>query len=147
MFLAAADIGASLKLREDYELVLDNAWVNVSPKYASNRIHVHPRDHLSGVYYVQAPENSGSICFRDPRPQVEMWDFPYGETNEMSTREVSYQPAAGRMVLFPSWLAHEVRPNMSEEDRISIAFNFFYRGIQKLTASESDASVLAAAAS
>ncbi len=147
MYLAASDVGASLKLREDQELVLDNAWVNVSPKYASNRMHVHARDHLSGVYYVQTPENCGNISFRDPRPQVEMWDFPYGEINEMSTREVSYPPTAGRMLLFPSWLAHEVRPNMSDEDRISIAFNFFYRAIRKPAAPEQDASVLAAAAS
>jgi hypothetical protein len=43
--------------------------------------------------------------------------------------EVHYQPIAGRLVVFPAWLAHAVQPNMSilpgaEGDRISISFNF-----------------------
>ena len=67
MYLAAADVGATLNLREDHELVLDNSWVNVSPKYATNRMHVHPRDHLSGVYYVrdgirQLPDHAHDIA-------------------------------------------------------------------------------------
>ena len=143
MMIAATEVSECLEIRSDFEPVLDNSWVNVSPKYASNRLHVHPRDQLSGVYYVQTPENCGKIGFRDPRPQVEMLDFPYAEGSAMSFREITYRPTAGRMVLFPSWLPHEVLPNMSDEDRISIAFNFYYRRKQQQAAPEHKASALA----
>jgi uncharacterized protein (TIGR02466 family) len=34
-----------------------------------------------------------------------------------------FNPLEGRMLIFPSYLAHQVEPNESDEDRISVSFN------------------------
>lgn len=110
---------------------IDNMWANVSPKHAFNRMHVHPGVIWSGVYYVQAPENSGRIFFSDPRVQAQMLRprvHKDGNEKAHNWSEVFYEPIAGRIILFPAWLLHEVEPNLSEEagdaaNRISISFN------------------------
>ncbi len=110
---------------------LDGMWANIAPRYGFNRSHTHPACLWSGVYYVQAPEGSGRIFFTDPRPQAHVLGAAYGRASEKrpeSWSEVYFKPVAGRMILFPAWLAHEVEPNMSKVkgapgDRISISFN------------------------
>lgn len=100
------------------------AWVNISPPGASNRIHIHPNCHLSGVYYVslQAPE-CGSIFFRDPRAAGTMLRPPIGQETHFTASEVRMRPEEGRMYVFPSWLEHGVETNQSDRDRVSISFN------------------------
>lgn len=120
-----AALGRDIGVVETVEPIIYTSWANVSPKHAANRMHVHPDVYLSGVYYVQVPKGCGKICFRDPRPQVEGLIFPVPRGAMWS--EVTYEPKAGRMFLFPAWLPHEVLPNMSNLDRISIAFNITYR--------------------
>lgn len=100
------------------------AWVNISPPGASNRIHVHPNSHLSGVYYVSltAPD-CGSIFFRDPRVAATMLPPPIGRETHFTATEVRMRPEEGRMYVFPSWLEHGVEVNRSDRDRVSISFN------------------------
>lgn len=114
-----------------YEPHIDNMWANVSPKHAFNRMHVHPGVIYSGVYYVQAPKNSGRTYFSDPRVQAQMLRpriNDEGRRQAHNWSEVFFQPVEGRMVLFPAWLLHEVEPNLADEqgdtgNRISISFN------------------------
>ena len=111
----------------------DNMWANINPRHGFNRHHVHPNVLWSGVYYVQAPENAGRIYFTDPRVQAQMVTPHFAPDQERQRelwQEVHYAPVAGRLVLFPAWLGHEVQPNLSElegraGDRISISFNYF----------------------
>lgn len=100
------------------------AWINISPPGASNRIHVHPNSHLSGVYYVslKAPE-CGSIFFRDPRTAATMLRPPITKETHFTASEVRMRPEEGRMYVFPSWLEHGVEPNQSDRDRVSMSFN------------------------
>ena len=95
-------LGREINVVDTVRPVIDASWVNVSPKYAANRMHVHPDVYLSGVYYVQVPKNSGRLCFRDPRPQIESMIFPVKRDTMWS--EVSYEPRPGRMFIFPAWL-------------------------------------------
>lgn len=112
---------------------IDNMWANISPRGAFNRMHVHPGVIWSGVYYVQTPPQSGRIYFADPRVQAQMLRprlSDEGRKLSNNWSEVYYEPIAGRMILFPAWLLHEVEPNLSdatgdEGDRISISFNLF----------------------
>jgi uncharacterized protein (TIGR02466 family) len=118
-----------------FEPFIDNMWANISPKNAFNRTHVHPGVTWSGVYYVQTPENCGRIYFSDPRVQAQMLRphiHDEGRKQAHNWTEVFYQPIAGRLILFPAWLQHEVEPNLSEAtgeagNRISISFNFLQR--------------------
>ncbi len=52
---------------------------------------------LSAVYYAATPPGSGQLLFRDPRSA----DPPLGDT-------FPYRPATGDLILFPSWMPHEV---------------------------------------
>ena len=77
------------------------------------------------IYYVNTPENSGSIRFLDPRPQVDII-IPERKVNELHRDDwtrVQFKPVPGMLVIFPSYLPHQVFTNKSEETRISMSFN------------------------
>lgn len=101
------------------------AWANVNEEGHSNEVHNHPQCAWSGIYYVEAaasaqtPEDSGMLHFSDPRGGAGMAPDYFGVFGK--SREV--QPENGRMLLFPSWLNHGVRPYRGKDERISIAFN------------------------
>lgn len=108
---------------QKFSLELKSCWAIVNGKLASNSVHNHPNSILSGVYYLQAPENSGVISFSDPRSAAQMLVPPLTEYSPWTLPKISYQPQAGTMLLFPSWLLHGVEMNMSGEPRISLSFN------------------------
>lgn len=129
------DIFNDLDYDPAYEPAIDNMWANVNPKYGYNRNHTHPNTLWSGVYYVQVPENAGRIYFSDPRAQSQVLTAHFNPETERKSEvwsEVYFDPIPGRLILFPSWLLHEVQPNMSnlagqEGDRISLSFNLFQK--------------------
>jgi len=109
--------------------VLGNMWANVNYPKCYNRPHIHPNSLFSGVYWVTAPKNSGNLMIYDPRPGVQM-AMPNRKEGKLPPelwREVHYEPVAGRCIMFPSWLWHEVKPNESNQTRISVSFNFLQR--------------------
>jgi uncharacterized protein (TIGR02466 family) len=116
-------IGESLNFKSNHTYN-HQAWVNISPPGASNKLHFHPNCHFSGVYYVslKAPE-CGSIFFRDPRIASRMMTYPAVEPTPFTADEIQMRPEAGRMYVFPGWLEHGVEENMSDQDRVSISFN------------------------
>jgi uncharacterized protein (TIGR02466 family) len=139
--LVAEILAAARRMAQDlgydpaYELVFDNMWANINPRHAYNRGHVHPNSLWSGVYYVQAPARSGRLVFADPRPQAQVAAaaFTRGVQHPPEVwSEVYFEAIAGRLILFPAWLVHEVEPNLAEEegpaaDRVSVSFNLFQR--------------------
>ena len=109
--------------------VLGNMWANINYPGCFNRPHLHPNALFSGVYWIKAPENSGNLMLYDPRPGVQM-TMPNRKKKELPHelwREVHYKPVAGRCIMFPAWLWHEVKPNESKDIRISVSFNFLQR--------------------
>lgn len=122
----AGTIATSMKMAASRHFVMDTFWVNINPKHAYNALHDHPNSSLSGVYYVQTTGQSGRIRFRDPRAGKRMDPWPVAKDEESDQRHwdrVHYKPVAGRLIMFPSWLEHDVEPNLSDEERISISFN------------------------
>ena len=125
-------IADSMNMRKDRRLAIETFWVNINPKYAYNALHEHPQSVVSGVYYVQVDENSGSLRFRDPRAGKRMNPWPVAEDKKSDQRHwdrVNYKPTAGRLIMFPSWLEHDVEASLSDHERISISFNM---NLQKL---------------
>jgi len=98
-------------------------WTNVNEKGGRNMFHHHAMGtngqstELSGVYYVQG-KGTGKIIFRT-HYHMENQISPYMPYS-MSP---SYEPNDGDILMFPSYLLHEIEPNPSEEQRITIAFN------------------------
>lgn len=105
----------------DDRLEIDNMWGNINYKYAYNRMHVHPMAAFSGVYYVQAEDTF--ITFTDPRSGRVMLGNRVFDPSEFQMAH-SIPVKTGMMILFPSWLSHEVPQNTSDVDRISIAWNY-----------------------
>ena len=113
----------------DSEPFLGNMWANVNPKGGMNRAHVHPNSLWSGVYYVKANKDSGHLKIDDPR-SIALMSRPRLKEKQHPMRlwrESSFEPKAGRLIMFPAWLVHCVDPNMSDELRISVSFNFMQK--------------------
>ena len=113
----------------DPKPVLGNMWANINYPGGYNRHHLHPNSLFSGVYWIKTPMKSGNLMLYDPRPGIHttMPNRKEGQLPSQLWREVHYTPAAGRIVIFPAWLWHEVRPNESNDTRISVSFNFLQR--------------------
>jgi uncharacterized protein (TIGR02466 family) len=102
-------------------------WINVNRAGDHNVLHCHPGCFLSATYYVKVPPalEGGEIVFRDPRgPAVAMYETPGIELPWVgSGTGIPFAPAAGHLLLFPSWLEHRVERFEGSGERISIAFN------------------------
>ena len=109
--------------------VLGNMWANINYPGGYNRPHLHPNSLFSGVYWIKAPVKSGNLMLYEPRQgaQCTMPNRKEGKLPPELWREVHYTPRAGTIVMFPAWLWHEVRPNQSNDTRISVSFNFLQR--------------------
>ena len=113
----------------DKPIKITNEWVNINyPKGDTNNInqvHMHDRNVLSCVYYVQADNHCGNLTLMAPH---QLYDFavPYRyikQPNAWNSTRFSIKPEPGKLVCFPSYLLHSAGINHSNRDRISIAFN------------------------
>ena len=120
-----ARFAAECAFQLERKLRLDSLWVNLLPVGASHRAHIHPHSVLSGALYVEAPKGSGAIAFEDPRLPLMMAAPPRenGAAEELRTI-VTVEPRPGTLLLWESWLRHEVMPGTAKGERLSISFNF-----------------------
>ena len=106
-------------------LEMTDCWVNIMPRQVAHGLHLHPLSTLSGTYYVQIPPGSPGLKLEDPRLDRMMAAPPRRRRAARESQPWVLLPVrAGRLVLFESWLRHEVPPNRSRADRISISFNY-----------------------
>lgn len=106
-------------------LAMTDCWVNIMPRHVVHGLHLHPLATLSGTYYVQTPRNSPGLKLEDPRLDRFMAAPPRLPQARRHNRPWILLPAsAGRVILFESWLRHEVAPNPVDQERISISFNY-----------------------
>ena len=97
---------------------LDSLWVNLLKAGGHHSAHIHPHSIISGTFYVEVPANSGAIRFEDPRLPLMMAAPPREDSF------VTVEPRPGLLLLWESWLRHEVLPGRGRGDRLSISFNF-----------------------
>lgn len=106
-------------------LKLDSIWINILKPGGVHTAHIHPHSVISGTYYVAVPKGSSALKFEDPRLGLMMAAPPKKASAPREAQSFVYvAPKAGSLVLFESWLRHEVPPNQSREDRISVSFNY-----------------------
>lgn len=108
-------------------------WANINAPGDSNQMHCHPGALWSGVYYVDTGEDAsgadveGELLLLDPRFPMNTMYMPElvlrNQQGKPQYSQAPIRPVAGRMVLFPAWLKHSVRPYKGTRERISIAFN------------------------
>jgi uncharacterized protein (TIGR02466 family) len=113
---------------QDGSLSMSTCWVNIMPTNTVHSLHLHPLSVLSGTYYVDVPRGASSIKFEDPRLASMMAAPPkLAEARERNQQFVKLQPVAGHVLLWESWLRHEVPPNAADEDRVSVSFNYEWK--------------------
>jgi uncharacterized protein (TIGR02466 family) len=119
----------SLNLNLNRKLIVTDFWVNINSTGAFNLPHMHPGSLLSGCLYIKVPkEKSGEIIFENPIFDLiwsycSRWNIKEKDFNDMFTLKWYHTPEMKKCLIFPSWLKHSVAVNLSNEDRISIAFN------------------------
>jgi uncharacterized protein (TIGR02466 family) len=109
----------------DRPLKLEDLWINVLPEGGVHSAHIHPHSVISGTTYVAMPEGTSAIRFEDPRLPMMM----AAPTRKKGAPEglktfVSVAPKVGDVLLWESWLRHEVPMNFAEDERISVSFNY-----------------------
>jgi len=109
----------------DKKIALNSIWINILPEGGIHTSHLHPHSVISGTTYVAVPKGASAIKFEDPRHSM-MMAAPnrQAEAREEMRSFVYVKPEAGDVLLWESWLRHEVPMNMAEEERISISFNY-----------------------
>ncbi len=109
----------------DRELKLNSLWINILPEGGIHTGHIHPHSVISGTTYVSMPEGASAIKFEDPRLPMMMAAPPRDADARPELRSFHYvQPDVGDVLLWESYLRHEVPMNMAEEERISVSFNY-----------------------
>jgi uncharacterized protein (TIGR02466 family) len=98
-------------------LAMTDCWLNVMPAGVVHSLHLHPTSFISGTYYVQVPKGAGALKFEDPRLS-KMMAAPPGRAF------FSVPARSGEVILFESWLRHEVPAARYAGERISISFNY-----------------------
>ncbi len=110
---------------EGRKLVLEDIWINILPEGGTHSSHIHPHSVISGTTYVQVPPGARSIKLEDPRHAMMMAAPARKADARDEMRSFVYPgPEAGDVLLWESWLRHEVPMNMGEDDRISVSFNY-----------------------
>jgi hypothetical protein len=125
MVLLAAPVEAGLWV------VVVCSWVSVHSKGSMHERHSHVASTISGVFYCRVPPGSGAIRFHDPRGQHKIMESTmaplpkYGDAADVLLGPAGGVPpfrgsyavpvSEGMMVLFPSWLLHQVRPHGSTQ--------------------------------
>ena len=108
----------------DCDIALTSAWLNINDtRQCMNNEHIHG-DVFSGVFYLQAPEESGKLVLQNPAIN-KMWNgcALTAQKNQFTGESIRIEPVEGNIILFPSYLPHSVETNNHDEERISISFN------------------------
>ena len=110
----------------DKAIELTGCWANVLGQGAAHRLHHHPNNFLSGVYYVRTGPGADTINFHDPRNQTGIIRPPVLELTAENTDQVVVSVKNGTLLLFPAYLQHSVDANRGEQERVSISFNLMF---------------------
>jgi uncharacterized protein (TIGR02466 family) len=106
-------------------LLMTDCWVNIMGKGAAHGSHLHPLATISGTYYVRIPAGAPGLKFEDPRLARFMAAPPRLPRARRANRPWVVLPAcAGALLLFESWLRHEVPLHNGAGERVSVSFNY-----------------------
>ncbi len=111
------------------KIALDSIWINILPQGGVHTSHIHPHSVISGTTYVTMPKGASAIKFEDPRLAM-MMAAPArkARAREENRSFVYVAPEAGEILLWESWLRHEVPLNMADDERVSVSFNYRWGG-------------------
>ncbi len=107
------------------KLVLEDLWINILPEGGMHASHLHPHSVISGTTYVSMPEGASALKLEDPRSGRMMAAPVRKKDGRRELQPFIYmKPKVGDVLLWESWLRHEVPMNMAEDERVSVSFNY-----------------------
>ena len=110
---------------EGRDLKLEDIWINILAEGGNHSAHIHPNSVISGTIYISMPPETSAIKFEDPRhPMMMAAPSRLVTAKEYLKPFIYINPLAGEILLWESWLRHEVPTNMSLGERVSISFNY-----------------------
>ena len=109
----------------DKTLTIEDIWINILPEGGTHSSHIHPHSMISGTTYVAMPDGAGALTLEDQRLSRMMAAPPRKKDAREELKTFFYaRPVVGDVLLWESWLRHEVPLNNADEERISISFNY-----------------------
>jgi uncharacterized protein (TIGR02466 family) len=109
---------------EGRALAMTDCWVNLMGRGTVHGLHLHPLSTISGTYYVATPAGSPGLKLEDPRLERFMAAPPRTGADAGNRVWVTLPARPGQLVLFESWLRHEVPSHRASTARVSISFNY-----------------------
>jgi uncharacterized protein (TIGR02466 family) len=107
------------------KLKLDSLWINVLEPGGAHSGHIHPHAVLSGTYYVDVPPGASALKLEDPRLPLMMAAPTRNDDAPEAERTFVYvTPQAGDVLMWESFVRHEVPANGAKRARVSISFNY-----------------------
>lgn len=107
------------------QIKLSSLWINIMPSHVVHTNHIHPLSVISGTYYADIPVGASALKFEDPRLAYFMATPPrLAKARQDNQWYYHFKPKVGQVVLFESWMRHEVPPNQAKKDRVSFSFNY-----------------------
>lgn len=109
-----------------------DSWFHITRRDGYFSLHNHPMASWSGVYCVSSGRDdgtepdSGRLCFVNPHIHASMYVDAMNARLRPPFSTVAgagWQLRPGQLVLFPSWMLHEVKPFIGEGERVTVAFN------------------------
>src|SRR5262245_15509649 len=113
---------------------ITGCWATVLAPGAAHKLHTHPNNFLSGVYYLRISAGADTINFHDPRSQTAILRPPVIELTAQSTDQVVVRVRDGTLLMFPACLPHSVDQNGSGRERISVSFNIMFSSFAEVLA-------------
>jgi uncharacterized protein (TIGR02466 family) len=107
------------------KLAMTDCWVNMMPRGVTHGLHLHPLATISGTYYVRTPRGVPGLKLEDPRLDRYM-AAPPRRSGARQHPWITMPVAAGTVLLFESWLRHEVPANPVAAERVSVSFNYHW---------------------
>lgn len=113
----------------------EHSWYHLTRHAGYTAQHNHPMASWSGVYCVDpgdsnpADVQSGMLRFMDCRGAAGMYTDPSNAQLErpFGFGTLAYRLTAGQLLLFPSYVTHEVAPYDGHRERVTVAFNAWVR--------------------
>jgi uncharacterized protein (TIGR02466 family) len=102
--------------------MLSNYWFNINQQHSYNLSHTHPGSVFSTVLYLQVPEHSGNLILQ--RSDNQQAYVIANHSTPKNQTSFTIEPTEGMLIAFPSHVPHYVEQNESNQQRISVAFNF-----------------------
>lgn len=107
------------------KIQMTTCWASIMPKHTYHTLHIHPLSVISGTYYVSVNSKSSALKIEDTRMEKLMNSPPRRSNSSLENKPyISIAPENGKLILFESWVRHEVPPNTDKADRVSVSFNY-----------------------